>query len=146
MSFQDDVAKSRQVPSEVEPVEVFVGDTMYRVEAKRLPGMEWAAVIADAPVTSPGHRAYGFDTAAAAVVACRKHGRLLDESGDPVDMSVLRDEAGRVVSDPWADLFASISHDEVRGVEAAWWTANVGEPRGRIEALKKARLAGTATS
>lgn len=134
MSFKDALAKARA--SRPEPVlqSVAVGDELFQVEVRRLDGMEWAAVTAECPPTDEKGARLGYDTNKAALVACRRHSRLLDEAGEPVEEV------------DWGGLFTEISGAEVGAIAAIWWALNMHDPNERVVALKKASAGGSATS
>ena len=134
MSFKDALAKARA--SRPEPVlqSVAVGDELFQVEVRRLDGMEWAAITAECPPTDEKGARLGYDTNKAALVACRRHSRLLDEAGEPVE------------DVDWAELFSAISGAEVGAIAAIWWALNMHDPNERVVALKKASAGGNATS
>ncbi len=134
MSFKDALAKARA--SRPEPVlqPVAVGDALFQVEVRRLDGMEWAAITAECPPTDEKGARLGYDTNKAALVACRRYSRLLDEAGEPVE------------DVDWAELFAEISGAEVGAIAAIWWALNMHDPNERVVALKKASAGGSETS
>lgn len=146
MSFKDDLAKARA--SRPEPVlqAVAVGDELYQVEMMRLDGMDWAAVMAECPPADEKGARLGYDSNKAALVACKRYSRLLDTDGEHVSMSVVRDDKGKVIEDPWADLFKTISGAEIGAIAAVWWALNMNDPNERVVALKKAWAAGDKTS
>lgn len=133
MSFKEALAKARAGRPEPELVEVAVGDDLFQVEVSRLDGMDWAAVMADCP-PSPASIQLGYDATVGAVLACERHGRLLDSSGDPVE------------DVDWRELFAEISGAEARAVAATWWALNMRDPNTRVVELKKALEGGARTS
>lgn len=140
MSFKESVAKARAEQPEPALVPVAVGEDLYEVEVTRLPGMEWSAIMVDAPPTG-NDRVFGFDLNKGALLACQRHARLLDAEGEPVDMS-----QGEDASDPWEDLFDTISGQEVSIIAATWWALNVNDPNQRVVELKKSLTGGGKTS
>ena len=146
MSFKDALAKARAARPEPTLVGVAVGDELYNVEVVRLDGMDWAGIVAECPISDPAQAKLGFDANKAALLACRRHSRLLGDDGEPVEMIFTRDKAGAVTEDSWADLFTTLSGDEVRGLAATWWAMNVLDPNQRVAELKKASAGGGKTS
>ena len=134
MSFKDDLAAAKAAAVEPVLVDVAVGEALYRVEVVKLPGMQWAEVVAAAPPSDEMGARLGYDTVKAALVACRKYSRLLDSDGEPV------------AEVDWRDLFDAISGVEIQAIAATWWALNVGDPNERVVALKKALKGGTAIS
>lgn len=134
MSFMDKLAKARAERPEPVLVPVAVGDELYSVEVMRLDGMDWAAITAECPPTDEKGARLGYDTNKAALVACRRHARLLDAEGEPVpDVE-------------WSELFATISGVEIAAIAATWWALNMNDPNQRVVKLKKASAGGSATS
>lgn len=133
MGFKDDVAAAKAARSAPVVVSVAVGDSLYGVEAKRLDGMQWAGVMASAPPNDEAGARLGYDTAKAALVACKKYSRLLDAEGEPV------------AEFDWNDLFDAISGTEIGAIAATWWALNMGDPNQKVIALKKARAEVSAT-
>lgn len=145
MSFKEALAKARAERPEPILQAVAVGDELYQVEMMRLDGMDWAAVMAECPPLDEKSARLGYDSNRAALVACKRHSRLLDADGEAVDMeTVVKD--GEVVSDPWADLFQTISGAEIGALAAVWWALNMNDPNQRVIALKKALSAGVRTN
>lgn len=134
MSFKDDLAKARESRPEPVLMDVAVGDELYRIEVKRLDGMQWAEVMSSAPPNDEAGARLGYDTSKAALIACRRYSRLLDADGDPV------------TDFDWSELFDVISGTEIGAIAATWWALNMGDPNSRVVALKKARRAASATS
>lgn len=134
MSFKDALAKARAARPEPVLQPVAVGDALFQVEVRRLDGMEWAAITAECPPTDEKGARLGYDTNKAALVACRRYSRLLDEAGEPVE------------DVDWADLFSAISGAEVGAIAAIWWALNMHDPNERVVALKKASAGGSETS
>jgi len=126
VGFKDALAKAREARPEPVLVDVAVGDELFRVEVRRLDGMEWAAVMASAPPADEMGARLGYDTSKAALVACQKYSRLLDAEGAEVD------------DVDWRELFDTISGTEVGAVAATWWALNMGDPNSQVVALKKA--------
>lgn len=146
MSLKDALAKAREDRPEPVRQPVAVGDELFEVEMKRLDGMAWAAITSECPPTDAMGAGLGYDSNRAALLACKRHGRLLDADGEPVDMSPVRDEHGNIISEPWEDVFTAISGAEVSGIAAIWWMLNMLGPNERVAALKKASAGGSATS
>lgn len=134
MGFQDDLAAAKAARDETVMVDVVVGEALYQVEVRRLDGMQWADIMADAPPNSEVAGRLGFDVYKAALLACRKYSRLLDADGNEVPEV------------DWADLFAAISGAEVSGIGATWWALNMADPNRRVAALKKAHSGVSETS
>lgn len=132
MDFKDAVA----LVQKPEPVvqHVAVGDVLFGVEVSRLPGADWAAVMADCPPGEEAGARLGYDTTKAALVACRRYSRLLDAEGEPVE------------DVDWAELFEVISGTEVAAIASIWWALNMHDPNQRVVALKKALAGGGKTS
>lgn len=131
MSFKDDLAAAKAARSETVMVDVAIGESLYQIEVRRLDGMQWADIMADAPPNNEVAGRLGFDVYKAALIACRKYSRLLDADGNEVpDVD-------------WGDLFAAISGAEVSGIGATWWALNMADPNRRVDALKKASAART---
>lgn len=145
MSFKDDLAKARESRPEPVYIEVGVGDNMYSVEVFQLDGMDWSAIMADATPTSAEGAALGYEPSAGALLACKRHGKLLDSDGGAVDMEPVKVD-GKVVSEPWDNLFAELSGVDARGIASAWWALNMRDPNKRVVALKKSLAAGDKTS
>lgn len=126
MTFIEDLAAAKaQRPAPI-LVPVALGEALYRVEVKRLPGTAWDSIMARCPARSEQHFAVGYDTGKAAVLASREHGRLLDADGALVEGA------------DWDGLFEVISGIELRAIAAAWWGLNVNDPDQAVTALKKA--------
>lgn len=132
MSFADDLKAAKGAEAEPITVDVAVNDVLYAVEACRVHGTSWDAIVADAPAQSEGHFRFGFDPGKAAQLACSTYGRLLDGEGVEVE------------SPDWAGLFDVISGSEIRSIAAAWWGLNENDPVQKILSLKKT-LAGGAS-
>ncbi|UOQ60387.1 hypothetical protein MUN76_15365 [Leucobacter rhizosphaerae] len=146
MSFKDALAKARSNRPEPVLQAVAVGDELYHVEIRRLDGMDWAAITADCPPRHERDASMGYDSNKAALIACRRHGRLLDGDDEPVAMAVIRDDQGNVVDDPWLNLFNAISGTEADAIAALWWGQNVNDPNKHVVALKKASAGGSKTN
>lgn len=134
MSFKDALERARAGRPEPKLVEVAVGDDLFQVEVGRLDGMDWAGIMAECPPVDANGVALGYDTTRAALLACTRHGRLLDGAGEPVE------------DVDWAALFVEIAGDEARAIAATWWTMNMRDPNARVAELKKALAAGGKTS
>lgn len=146
MSFKDKLAKARAARPEPVLQDVAVDGELFRIELRRLDGMEWAGVTAECPPSDEMGARLGYDTKKAALIACRRFSRLLDSDGEPVDMSVQKDESGNPIYDPWVDLFGTIAGVEVDAIAATWWALNAHDPNQRVVALKKALAGGGKTS
>ncbi len=134
MSFKDDLAAAKAAAVEPVLVDVAVGEALYRVEVVKLPGMQWAGVMAAAPPDDGVGARLGYDVYKAALIACKKYSRLLDSDGEPV------------ADVDWDELFTAISGAEVSGIGATWWALNMAAPNKHVAALKKASAAGRKTS
>lgn len=146
MSFKEALAKARaERPAPILQA-VAVGDELYQVEMMRLDGMDWAAVMAECPPNDEKGARLGYDSNKAALIACKRHSRLIDTDGETVDMSIVKDDKGNVLADPWRDLFDTISGAEIGAIAAVWWALNMSDPNARVVALKKAWAAGERTS
>lgn len=134
MSFKEVLAKARAARPQPVMVPVAVGEDLFNVEVRRLDGMEWAGITAECPPTDEKGARLGYDTNKAALLACRRHSRLLGGDGD-------------VVEDvDWDALFGEISGVEVGAIAATWWALNMHDPNERVVALKKALAGGNVTS
>lgn len=111
-------------------IEVVIGDSLYSIEVSRLDGMDWSAIMADATPTSVEGAGLGYEPSVGGVLACKRHGRLLDGDGVPVE------------APDWDAVFAALSGVDARGVASAWWALNMRDPNKRVVALKKAWAAG----
>lgn len=145
MGLNEDLAAAKASRPEPVLVDVVVNDALYRVETRRLDGMQWAAVMAAAPPTDSVSVMLGYSPAQGALVACREYGRLFDADGVEQDMSPVVGDDGVVLSDPWGDVFDAISGTEIQAVASSWWGRNAGDPNQRVEALKKASRGGGKT-
>ena len=146
MDFKDALAKARaERPAPVLQA-VAVGDQLYHVEMMRLDGMDWAAITADCPPRSERDASLGYDSNKAALLACRRHARLLAPDGEAVNMAIVKDQNGVISEDPWLDLFKTMSGTESDAIGAVWWALNVSDPNKRVVALKKALMAGERTN
>lgn len=146
MSFKDALKRARDARPEPVLQPVALGDEIFNVEVSRLDGMEWAAIMAEAPPKDEKGARLGYDVNKAALIACKRHGRLLDDEGEPVDMDVVRDKRGNIIEDPWVDLFTEISGVELHAIASIWWALNMQDPNDRVVALKKASAAGAKTN
>ncbi|MBB4072045.1 hypothetical protein [Canibacter oris] len=133
MSFHDDLKKAQQQRA-TETVDISLAGNLYSIEISRLPGMQWAAIIAAAPPQDAADARLGYSPATAALAACKAHGRLLDAAGVPV------------ADVDWGELFDAISGVEVQAVAAVWWGLNMGTPNDEVVALKKVSRPGSKTS
>ena len=113
---------------------VAVGDELYNVEVVRLDGMEWASIMAECPPTDEKGARLGYDSNKAALIACKRHSRLLDVEGEPVTDA------------DWGDLFAAISGVEIQAIAAVWWALNMADPNQKVSDLKKSLAGGDVTS
>lgn len=138
------MARAQEGRPEPVLVDIAIGESLYKVEARRLDGMEWAAVMAEAPPVDEASARLGYSTHRGALIACRRHGRLLDAGGDPVTHLEV-DEEGKPVPLDWAVIFSAISGTEVGAIAAVWWALNMGDPNERVVALKKASAGGSTT-
>lgn len=145
MSFREELAKAREGRPEPVLVGVAVGESLYQVEVSRLDGMDWASIMADAIPTDEKGARLGYDTNKASLLACRKFSRLLGPDGEPKDMAPVMED-GRMVSDPWGDLFKTISGTEVGAIAATWWALNMRDPNQKVVDLKKLSAGGGKTS
>lgn len=134
MSFKDAVARAKADRPEPVLVDVAVGETYFKVEVMRLDGAKWASVLAECPPTSELGASLGYESYKAALVACRRHSRLLTPEGESVSDVV------------WPDLFDAISGAEIGAIAATWWHLNMKDPNDRVVALKKAFSGGSMTS
>lgn len=125
-------------------VDIAIGDALYRVDARRLDGMEWAGVMAEAPPTDEASARLGFSTHRAALIACSRYSKLYDADGEPVT-HIEVDEKGDPLPLNWARIFAAISGIEVQALAATWWALNAGDPNQRVVDLKKSSAGGGKT-
>lgn len=144
MSFKDALARAKRDRPEPVLQSVAIGDELFQIPITRLDGMDWAAVAAEAPPESEMDARLGFNTSKAALVACRRHSRLLDAEGEPVPLDL--DESGKSIPTDWVGVFDAISGVEVQAIAATWWAMNAHDPNQRVVALKKASLGGGKTS
>lgn len=142
MGLKDDLERARAERPQPVLVDIAVGESLYKVEVKRLDGMEWAAVMADAPPESPADARLGYAASKAALYACRKYGRLLDADDNPV---VELDDDGNRADTDWDAVFKAISGVELQAIAATWWALNMGDPNQRVVDLKKASSGGGKT-
>lgn len=145
MGLKEDLAAAKAARPQPVLVDVALGDVLYKVEVRRLDGMEWAAVMAEAPPTDEGSARVGYSTHRGALIACKRHGRLLDAEGTPVTHLGV-DEDGAPAPLDWPAIFSAISGTEVGAIAAVWWALNMGDPNERVLALKKASAGGSKTS
>lgn len=139
MGIKEDLEAAKANRPEPVLVDIAIGETLYKVEVKRLDGMEWAGIMADAPPTDEASARLGYSPHRAALIACTRHGRLLDGSGtEAVAMG------GEGLD--WHELFEAISGIEVQAIAASWWALNAGDPNGRVVALKKSLAGGGKTN
>ena len=134
MSFLEAVARAKADRPAPVLVPVAVGEALFDVEVSRLDGADWAAVMAECPPTTERGALLGYETDKAALIACRRHARLIDADGESVTDVV------------WQDLFSAISGAEVGAIAATWWALNMNDPNQRVVALKKAYSGGSKTS
>lgn len=134
MSFKESAQKARDSRPEPVKVSVAVGDDLFEVEVMRLDGMDWAAVMAECPPTDEKGVRLGYDSNKAALLACKRHSRLLNAEGEPDDEV------------DWDELFKIISGVEIGAIAATWWATNMNDPNQRVVALKKALAGGGKTS
>lgn len=146
MSFKDALERARAARPAPMLVSVALDNELYNIEVVRLNGMDWAGIVAECPISDPAQARLGYDASKAALLACRRFGRMLDANNDAVEMDVVRNGKGIVIDDPWADVFEAISGEEVRGLAATWWSMNVYDPNQRVAELKKASAGGGKTS
>lgn len=146
MGLKEDLEAAKAKRPQPVYVDIAVGETLYKVEVRRLDGMQWAGVLASAPPTDVASARLGYSAREGALQACREYGRLLDSDDVAIDMSVVRDDHGVVVTDPWADTFEAISGVEVQAIAASWWALNSGDPNKLVGELKKASAGGSKTS
>lgn len=141
MGLKEDLEAAKNARTQPKVVDIVVNDTLYGVEVKRLDGMEWAAVMAECPPVDASSVRLGYDAQKAALVASRRHGRLLDAEGNHVTALGV-DEEGQPVPVDWEGIFAVISGVEVQAIAGLWWGMNVGDPNQRVVELKKASAGG----
>ena len=134
MSFKDALERAKSSRPAPILVPVAVGDDLFQVEVSRLDGMDWSVVMAECPPTDEKGARLGYDSNKAALVACRRHSRLLDS------------EDAEIGDVDWGDLFKAISGVEIGAIAASWWALNMSDPNDKVEALKKALRAGAQTS
>lgn len=132
MGLKEDLAAAKANRPQPVLVDIAIGDTLYKVEARRLDGMQWASIMAAAPPSDEGSARLGYSPSRAALHACRDYGRLLDEDSEPVDAD-------------WAEVFDAISGVEVQAIAATWWALNAADPNQNVVALKKASAGGSKT-
>lgn len=116
-----------------ELIDAIYDDALCRVECVKLPGMVWAGITVECPPQNDVERGYGYSPHRAALIACSRHGRLLDAEGEPIEKP------------DWDALFME-NGAQIIDIASAWWTLNVNAQRQKLNALKKALAAGTTTS
>lgn len=146
MGWKDSLAKAKNARTETDPIrqDIVLDEDLYQVEIRRLDGLDWAAITAEAPPETETDARLGYNTRKAALIACRRHGRLLDASGNPVPVE--HDEDGEIIPVDWAGIFTAISGVEVQAIAAGWWAMNMHDPNQRVQQLKKASAAGGSMS
>lgn len=134
MSLKDSLTNAQADEPESTRVPVSIGGDLYFVECSRLPGTVWDAIVARSPAITETHWRRGYDAGTATALACLEHARLYGEDGsaeEDVD---------------WPQVLSAISGTELRSISAAWWTHNEGDPKSKVDALKKAWEARVVTA
>jgi len=144
VGLKEDLNRAKQNRPEPVLVDIVIGDTLYRVDARRLDGMEWAGVMAESPPTDEGSARLGFSTHRAALIACTRFSTLYDADGEPV-RHIETDEQGNPLPLDWGLIFSAISGIEVQALAATWWALNAGDPNQRVVDLKKSSAGGGKT-
>ncbi len=144
MGLKEDLARAKSSRPAPVLVDIVVGETLYKVEVRRLDGMEWAAVMASAPPIDEGSARLGFNARVGALVACRDYGRLLDADGNEIHNLGI-DDYGEIVPLDWAAILDAISGVELQALSATWWALNSYDPNQRVVELKKASQGGGRT-
>lgn len=143
MTYREKLAKMREARPEPVMVPFVLDDELFHVDVRKLDGMDWAAVTADAlPVTALDHR-LGFSTIRAALLACEKYSTLHDAEQVPVPEEW---EKGEKIPTDWRGIFDEISEEELNAIAALWWGMNSRDPNRRAGELKKALAGGGKTS
>lgn len=145
MGLKEDLARAKENRPQPVLVDIAIGDTLYQVETRRLDGMQWAAVLAEAPPTDAASARLGYSPAKGALQACRDYGRLLDADGTQITTLDVDDDGNPVPLD-WAVVFDAISGVEIQAIAATWWALNSGDPNQRVVELKKASAGGSKTN
>jgi len=133
MGIKEDLELAKAERPDPVYVDVAIGSNLYKVEITRLDGMQWAGIMAECPPIDDGSALLGYAPHRAGLIACQRHGKLLDENGNGVEAD-------------WEAIFESISGTEVQAISATWWGMNMGDPNQRVVALKKASAGGSKTS
>lgn len=142
MALSDDLAAAQAARPKPILVDIAIGDSLYKVEVRRLDGMQWAGVIASAPPVDEMSVRLGYQPSKAALTACSMYSRLLDADGSPVT-SMGVDENGEPLPVDWSAIFAAISGVEIQAIAATWWGLNNNDPNKNVLALKKASQGGS---
>lgn len=145
MGLKEDLEIAKAHRPEPVLVDIAVGEALYKVEVRRLDGMEWAGVMAEAPPTDEASARLGYSTHRAALIACRRYSRLLDADGEAVT-HIEVDENGNPLPLDWGLIFDAISGIEVQAIAATWWALNAGDPNQRVVDLKKSSAGGSKTN
>lgn len=141
MGLAEDLERAQGDRPDPVLVDVAIGGALYQIEVRRLDGMEWALVMAESPPTAETLR-LGYSPPRAALIACSRHGKLLDADGNRVTTLGVDDDGNPIPLD-WAAIFTAISGVEIQAIAASWWGLNVGDPNEHVVQLKKASAGGS---
>lgn len=134
MSFRELMDKARAQKPDPVRVDVTAAGELFQVEVSRLDGMDWSGIMVECPPRNQKLSGLGCDLPRAALLACERHGRLLNSDGEEVPDVV------------WEELFEVLSGIDVQGIAAVWWSLNMRDPNQRVVDLKKALSGGSRTS